>query len=190
MSNKDNHVAYAGVEWMVGDTLQAAIGQADSIFTPLQLAEYCATVANCGERHSASILKEVRSFDYGEQLFQREPEVLSTVQTADYNWVAVHDGMVMVAKHPDGSAYGTFWNYTASTVACKTGTAQKGEHITNDGIFMCFAPVEDPEIAIAIVIERGGSGAKCAPIAREILETYFLNKSAIDNNEIEGRLLK
>lgn len=190
MSKKSNHTVYAGVEWMVGDTLQAAIGQADSIFTPLQLAEYCACVANNGVRHSASVLKEVRTFDYAEKLFSRTDEILSTVETAQYNWDAVHEGMVLVAKDPDGSAYGTFWNYGASTVACKTGTAQKGEHITNDGIFMCYAPVEDPEIAIAVVIERGGSGAKCAPVGRSILETYFSIKSATDVTEIEGRLLK
>ena len=190
MSSRTNHYDYAGTEWVVGDTLQAAIGQADSIFTPLQLAEYCATVANKGVRHSASILKEVRSYDYSEKIMQRTDEVLSTVDTEDYNWEAVHEGMELVAKHSQGSAYATFYDYTASTVACKTGTAQKGENITNDGIFICFAPVEDPEIAIAVVIERGGSGANCAPVARSILETYFSIKSASDVTETEGSLLK
>ena len=190
MSNRANHYEYAGQEWVVGDTLQAAIGQADSIFTPLQLAEYCATVANNGVRHSASILKEVRSYDYSEKVMQRTSEALSKVDSAQYNWDAVHEGMVLVAKHYEGSAYGTFADYSASTVACKTGTAQKGENITNDGIFICFAPVEDPEIAIAVVIERGGSGARCAPVAREILETYFSIKGATDVTETEGSLLK
>ncbi|MGM9594987.1 MAG: penicillin-binding transpeptidase domain-containing protein [Oscillospiraceae bacterium] len=190
MSNRANHYEYAGTEWVVGDTLQAAIGQADSIFTPLQLAEYCAAIANNGQRHSASILKEARSYDYSEKIVQRTEEVLSTVKTEDYNWDAVHKGMELVAKHPDGSAYATFYNYGASTVACKTGTAQKGENITNDGIFICFAPVEDPEIAIAVVIERGQSGSRCAPVARSILETYFSIKSASDVTETEGSLLK
>ncbi len=190
MSSRTNHYDFAGTEWVVGDTLQAAIGQADSIFTPLQLAEYCAAVANNGQRHSASILKEVRSYDYSEKVMQRTSEVLSTVDTKQYNWDAVHEGMQLVAKHPEGSAYGTFYDYSASTVACKTGTAQKGENITNDGIFICFAPVEDPEIAIAVVIERGGSGAGCAPVARSILETYFSIKGASDVTETEGSLLK
>ena len=190
MSSRTNHYDYAGTEWVVGDTLQAAIGQADSIFTPLQLAEYCAAVANNGQRHSASILKEVRSYDYSEKVMQRTSEVLSTVDTKQYNWDAVHEGMQLVAKHPQGSAYATFYDYSASTVACKTGTAQKGENITNDGIFICFAPVDDPEIAIAVVIERGGSGANCAPVARSILETYFSIKGASDVTETEGSLLK
>lgn len=190
MSNKANHYDYAGQEWVVGDTLQTAIGQADSIFTPLQLAEYCAAVANNGQRHSASILKEVRSYDYSEKIMQRTDEVLSSVEAPQYNWDAVHKGMELVAKHPYGSAYATFCDYNTSTVACKTGTAQKGEYITNDGIFICFAPVEDPEIAIAVVIERGGSGANCAPVARSILETYFSIKGATDITETEGSLLK
>jgi len=190
MSNRQNHFDYAGQEWVVGDTLQSAIGQADSIFTPLQLAEYCAAVANCGTRHTASILKEVRSYDYSEKVYERDNEVLSTVESSQYNWDAVHEGMQLVAKHPDGSAYATFYDYNTSTVACKTGTAQKGEYITNDGIFICFAPADDPEIAIAVVIERGGAGANCAPVGREILETYFSIKSATDITETEGTLLK
>ena len=190
MSNREGHFEYAGTEWMPGDTLQAAIGQADSIFTPLQLAEYCAAVANCGTRHSASVLKEVRTFDYATRILERGDEVLGTVKTAQYNWDAVHQGMEMVANHPDGSGYATFRDYTASTVACKTGTAQKGEKITNDGIFICYAPVEDPQIAVAVVIERGGSGSRCAKVGRDILETYFAIQSANDETEIEGRLLK
>ena len=190
MSNSANHYQYAGQEWMAGDTLQAAIGQADSIFTPLQLAEYCAAVANSGERHTASILKEARSYDYSTLVVERNNEVLSKVQSPQYNWDAVHQGMTLVAKHPEGSAYATFHDYGTSTVACKTGTAQKGEHITNDGIFICYAPVDDPEIAIAVVIERGGAGANCAPVGREILETYFSIKSATDITETEGVLLK
>lgn len=190
MSNKDNHLVYAGVEWMPGDTLQAAIGQADSIFTPLQLAEYCAAVANSGTRHSAAVLKEVRSYDYSTKLLDRESQVLSTVTAEQYNWDAVHEGMYQVANHPDGSGYATFRDYTASSVACKTGTAQKGENITNDGIFICYAPVEDPQIAVAVVIERGGSGSRCAKVGRDILEAYFNFKTATDVTEIEGRLLK
>ncbi len=190
MSNSANHFQYAGQEWMAGDTLQAAIGQADSIFTPLQLAEYCAAIANNGERHTASILKEARSYDYSTLVVERDNEVLSKVESPQYNWDAVHLGMKLVASHPDGSAYETFKDYYTSSVACKTGTAQKGEYITNDGIFICYAPVDDPEIAIAVVIERGGAGANCAPVGREILETYFSIKSATDITDTEGVLLK
>ena len=183
MANRENHMELVGESWTIGDSMQAAIGQSDSMFTPLQLAEYCAAVANNGVRHSASILKSVRSYDYGENVYEREDEILSKVESAQYNWDAVHEGMRLVAVS-------TLTGYTASTVACKTGTAQKGESVVNDGIFICYAPYDNPEIAIAIVIQKGGAGANCAPIAREILEAYFSLKSATDITETEGDLLK
>ncbi len=191
MSSPDNHFDLVGEDWTIGDTMQAAIGQSDSIFTPLQLAEYCAAIANCGERHTASILKSVRSFDYSENVYEREDEVLSSVDDCEqYNWDAIHQGMYLVANDYNGSGYKTFLGYTASTVACKTGTAQKGEKVVNDGIFICYAPYEDPQIAIAVVVERGGAGANCGSIAREILEAYFSIQSATDITETEGSLLK
>ena len=96
MSNRANHQDYAGTEWRIGDTLQAAIGQADSVFSPIQMAEYCATVANGGTRYSSSILKAIRNFDYSEKIYERVPEVMSTVETGQYNWDAVHEGMYKV----------------------------------------------------------------------------------------------
>ena len=190
MSNPENHFDLVGEDWTIGDTMQAAIGQSDSVFTPLQLAEYCAAIANGGERHSASILKSVRSFDYSDNIYERKNEVLSKIDSEQYNWDAIHEGMYLVANDPNGSGYAAFRDYTASTVACKTGTAQKGESVSNDGIFICYAPYENPQIAIAIVIERGGAGANCAPIAREILEAYFSIRTATDVTETEGSLLK
>lgn len=106
--------------WYVGDSLQAAIGQSYSLFTPLQLSEYCATIANGGTRHSASILKSVRSYDGSELIYENEAEVLSTVETGDYNWAAVQKGMYLVANDPAGSAYETFGSYGVK-VAAKTG---------------------------------------------------------------------
>lgn len=190
MASPDNHFNLVGEDWTIGDTMQSAIGQSDSIFTPLQLAEYCAAIANCGQRHTASILKSVRSFDYSENIYEREDEVLSSVDSEQYNWDAIHQGMYLVANDFNGSGYETFLGYTASTVACKTGTAQKGEKVVNDGIFICYAPFENPQIAIAVVVERGGAGANCGPIAREILEAYFSIQSATDITETEGSLLK
>ena len=183
MSNQANHMDYAGTEWRIGDTLQAAIGQSDSLFTPLQLAEYCAAVANGGERHSASILKSVRSYSYGDNVHEREDEVLSKVETAQYNWDAVHEGMRLVGKS-------SLPSYSITSVAAKTGTAQKGDSIANDGIFICYAPFDDPEIAMAIVVQKGGAGANCSVIAQEILEAYFSLKSATDVTDVEGELLQ
>lgn len=199
MSNRANHYDYAGSEWRIGDTLQAAIGQSDSIFSPLQMAEYCATVANYGDRHSASILKTVRSFDYGEKIYERDAEVLSHVESAEYNWDAIKEGMHLVVNAPSNqSVYETFLTCSFTRVSDgethgvngKTGTAQKGDGITNDGMFICYAPADDPEIAIAVVVERGGSGAGVSFIARNILNAYYVIRGYSDSSEEEMTLLK
>lgn len=189
MSNRENHYSYAGEEWTIGDTLQAGIGQSDSLFTPLQLAEYCAAIANGGTRYSASLLSGIRTYDYSESLYEYEPEVLSTVESADYNWAAVQEGMYLVANDPMGSAYTDLAFYQVE-VAAKTGTSQLGEDKTNNGIFICYAPYDDPEIAIAIVVERGGSGSACASIAKDILDAYFSAQSSYGTLESENELLK
>ena len=190
MSNSENHSDYTGTEWRIGDTLQAGIGQSDSIFSPLQLAEYCAAVANSGTRYSASILKSIRTYDYSKKLYEREPEVLSTVETADYNWAAVQEGMEQVVNSPyNESNYLNFID-CAWHVAGKTGTAQKGENITNDAIFICYGPYDDPEVAVAVVVERGGSGAGIAHIARQIMDAYINIRSYSDTSESEMSLLR
>ena len=190
MSNSENHSDYTGTEWRIGDTLQAGIGQSDSIFSPLQLAEYCATVANSGTRYSASILKSIRTYDYSKKLYEREPEVLSTVETADYNWAAVQEGMEQVVNSPyNESNYLNFID-CAWHIAGKTGTAQKGENITNDAIFICYGPYDDPEVAVAVVVERGGSGAGIVHIARQIMDAYINIRSYSDTSESEMSLLR
>lgn len=191
MSNRANHADYAGTEWRIGDTLQAGIGQADSIFTPLQMAGYCATVANGGTRYSASILKSIRSYDYSEKLYEREPEILSTVESADYNWAAVHEGMYEVLHDwANNSKNVEHWVDCEWEVAGKTGTAQKGENIQNDGLFMCYAPYDDPEVAIFVVVERGGAGANVQFIARNIMDAYITIRGYSDTSEEEMTLLK
>ena len=191
MSSEATHRNFVDDDWHIGDTMQAAIGQSDSIFSPLQLAEYCATVANSGTRYSASILKAVRSYDYSEKIFERRPEVLSRVESPEYNWAAVHKGMYLVLHDWSYNAPNAeVWVDCAWEVAGKTGTAQKGEKITNDGIFMCYAPYDDPEVAIVIVVERGGSGASTQFMARQIMDAYINIKSYKDTSEEEMILLR
>ena len=121
MSNPDNHLNYDVDGWVDGDTVQAGIGQSDSMFTPLQIAEYCAAIANGGTRHSAALLKSVRSYDYSRQLYQNKTEVLSTVDSADYNWAAVQRGMYLMANDITSSSntvYYTLGNYSYNGVSC------------------------------------------------------------------------
>ena len=190
MSNRANHMDYAGTEWRIGDTLQAAIGQADSVFSPIQMAEYCATVANGGTRYSSSILKAIRNYDYSEKIYERVPEVMSTVETGQYNWDAVHEGMYKVLNDYINEKNVLQWVDCAWTVAGKTGTAQKGEGIQNDGLFMCYAPYKNPEVAIFVVVERGGAGADVQFIARRIMDAYITIRGYSDTSEEEMTLLK
>ena len=197
MSNPDNHLNYDVDGWVDGDTVQAGIGQSDSMFTPLQIAEYCAAIANGGTRHSAALLKSVRSYDYSRQLYQNKTEVLSAVDSADYNWAAVQRGMYLMANDITSSSntvYYTLGNYSYNgvslPVAAKTGTSQLGEGKTNNAIFMCYAPFDDPEIAVAIVVERGLSGANLSRMARNVLDAYFSLGSISNTAERENSLLK
>ncbi len=197
MANPDTHLLYDVDQWYDGDTVQAGIGQSDSVFSPLQLAEYCATIANGGTRHSAAIVKSVRSFDYSRQLYQKETEVLSTVESADYNWAAVQQGMYEMANNVNSSGTSVYlalhdysYNGVSLPVAAKTGTSQLGEDKTNNAIFMCYAPFDDPEIAIAIVVERGAAGANLANIAKNVLDAYFSLGVKETSAEAEYTLLK
>ena len=197
MANPDNHLNYDVDSWVDGDTVQAGIGQSDSMFTPLQLAEYCAAIANGGTRHSAAILKSVRSYDYSRQLYQKETEALSTVDSADYNWAAVQRGMYLMANDITSSSSTVYYalsNYSYNgvslPVAAKTGTSQLGEDKTNNAIFMCYAPFDDPEIAIAIVVELGQSGANLSKMARNVLDAYFSLGTLNTTAEREYSLLK
>ena len=197
MSNPDNHLNYDVDGWVDGDTVQAGIGQSDSMFTPLQIAEYCAAIANGGTRHSAALLKSVRSYDYSRQLYQNKTEVLSTVDSADYNWAAVQRGMYLMANDISSSSLTVYYalgNYSYNgvslPVAAKTGTSQLGEDKTNNAIFMCYAPFDDPQIAISIVVERGQSGANLSSMARNVLDAYFGLGDKSSTADSEYTLLK
>ncbi|MBR1660180.1 MAG: hypothetical protein IJ705_07670, partial [Oscillospiraceae bacterium] len=167
-----------GRDVYAGEAIQAAIGQAESEFTPLQMAEYCAAIANNGYRHTASMLKSVYTYDFSSELYTRFPEVLSRIEAPQEYYDAVHTGMRGVVIDPlAGSAYLYFYD-TPYTVAAKTGTAQIGEGRTNNAMFICYAPYEDPEIAISIAVEKGRAGASVIKIARDILDYYFAFKDS------------
>ncbi len=175
--------------WYIGDTLQAAIGQSYSIFTPLQIANYFAALANNGTRYEASILKSARSYDYSKSVFERKPVIADTVNVDQSYYDAVHQGLYNVANSVDGTAYAIFGNYPYK-VAAKTGTAQLGEGTTNNGIFVCYAPYDDPQIAVAVVVEKGGAGSAIGYIARDVLDYYFSFKNSSVSLETENSLLK
>lgn len=175
--------------WYIGDTMQAAIGQSFNVFTPLQLANYMATIANNGTRYEAKMLKSARSYDYSKSVFERKAVVADTVNVDQSYYDAVHTGLYNVANSSAGTAFAIFGSYPYK-VAAKTGTAQLGEAITNNGVFICYAPYDDPQIAIAVVVEKGGAGSKIASIARDVLDYYFSFKNSSVELETENSLLK
>ncbi len=197
LTEYDGHIATAEYikqaadrDWYVGDNLQAAIGQSVHQFTPIQIANYIAAVANNGVRYSTSILKQVRSYDYSQLLYDRQPEVTGTVETAQYNWDAIHEGMRGVANNMDGTAASIFADFPYCTVAAKTGTAQTGDNKMNNAVFVAYAPYDDPQIAICVVVEKGSAGSSIGTIARDVLEYYFSFQDSSTGFESENSLLK
>ena len=185
---KDILFTGADAEWYAGDTLQAAIGQSDTMVTPIQLARYCAALANFGTVYECSILKSVSSYDYSDSIFERTPTVANELDEVEpYTWGLVREGMIGAANDPYGTVFATFYGYEP-TVAAKTGTTETGG-VTDDAAFICYAPANDPEIAIAVVVENGSAGANLAPIAREVLDYYFSFKQSTQQVENELTLL-
>lgn len=161
-----------GIAWQPGDTIQAAIGQSDNNFTPVQLAAYTATVANKGTLYSAHLVDSVYSYELDQLIDNRGAEVVSHSGIDLEHYSVVHEGMRGVATV--GTVRSEFADYDVA-IAAKTGTAQvvyKGEEYTN-GILITFAPYEDPEISVVVVIEKGGYGSYCAEVARDIYDYYF-----------------
>ena len=158
------------------DRITAAIGQSDNRFTPMQLAVYTAALANKGTRYKATFLNRVVSSDYRSLLLESEREVLSTLEISEDAWLAYHSGMRLVTQKTEewrGTAYTTFKDYPIA-VAAKTGTAQSGQTNASDhGAMVCYAPADDPQIAIAIYGEKAGHGSSVTTIAKDILDIYF-----------------
>ena len=165
-----------GERWYIADQLMAAIGQSVNSFTPVQLCSYASTLANRGVRYQATFLNRVVSSDYRQVLVERSPVVLSTLEISDEAYKAYSEGMKLVAQ--SGTAKKYFANYPIQ-IAAKTGTAETGTGSDN-GAFVCYAPYENPEIAIVVYGEKAGHGSTMAAIAKEILDVYFADELAGD----------
>ena len=172
-------------EWTDGQTITAAIGQSYNLFTPLQLANYVATLVGGGDHYQAHLLKNVKAYDNSRLLYMYGDKPMNTVEISDSTLSAVTKGMHELTV--SGSVAYAFENCVVSAGA-KTGSAQVGTDIAN-GVFVAYAPYEKPEIAVAIVIEKGGSGAALANTAVEIINSWF--SRAQDGTAVgENTLLK
>ncbi len=173
--------------WYAGDRILAAIGQSDNRFTPMQLCVYASTLANRGDRYRATFLNRVVSADYTTLEYQSTPEILSHLDISDDAYLAYSEGMYMVTSESSGTAYSTFKNYPIE-VCAKTGTAQQESGGSDHGAFICYAPKDDPQIAIAIYGEKAGHGSSMAGIAKAILDAYFQVEEVGDVTVYENQL--
>jgi len=173
--------------WWNADTLITAIGQGLNEFTPIQMANYVATIANGGTLYKTSILDYVASSDYSGVVKEDEPEVMGTISDPYDYFSVIQKGMRAVAT--TGTAASTFKNFEIP-VAAKTGTVQSESASMNTGVFVCYAPADDPEIAIALVVEKGGSGAALTTVARDVLTEYFLKEDQNTLVPSDGSLVK
>ena len=175
-----------GQTWYDGNTLSAAIGQDSSQFSPLQLANYIATLVNGGTRHAAHILKEVKSSDFSQVVYHYEPEVLATIEIQDQNLEAVKAGMLALTQ----KSLRRYFQDLPFQVGGKTGSAQTALQSDSHAVFVCFAPYEEPEIAVALVVEHGGSGGDLAGMAADVMSYYFSSQETREEIPAENTLVR
>ena len=159
--------------WQAGNTVQAAIGQSDNAFTPLQLATYTATIANDGVRLKTHVVNKITNYERTEVLQDyTKPVEVDNCGISQKNLDIVQNSMLEVTQNEDGTAYSMFGNYKVK-VAAKTGTAENSgsDHTT----FICYAPYDDPEVAVSVVIEHGVKGKYSMQVAKDLLDAYFKN---------------
>lgn len=167
-------------KWYPGDTLQASIGQSYHLFTPIQLANYIATVANGGKRYKTQLVRSVKNSQNGDSILEPKPEIEYEIDISESNYKAVVNGMRKVSE--SGTASDVFATFEVP-VAGKTGTADVSSG-TPTGLFVAFAPVENPQIAIAVVVEHGGHGNYVAPVARDVISAY-MESNKVDDLYVE-----
>ena len=185
-ANPDSKAAsYTGPDavWNAGDRVLMAIGQSENRFTPLQLCVYASTLANRGTRYRATFLNRVASSDYRTLIKQNSPEIVSKMDISYDTYEMYMTGMRKVITEIGGTANKYFGGHeTIKTfpvaVCAKTGTAEHSSGGSDHGAFICFAPMENPEIAVAVYGEKVAHGSTLAVVAEQILEAYFEMEAA------------
>lgn len=157
--------------WYPSDTEQISIGQGFHQMTLIQLAQAYAAIANKGRIYTPRVVKEIESPD-GTIVFRTEPELARVVDAKTQTWESLIHVLKAPIYHARGTARGAFSGFPL-TIAGKTGTWEVPGRISN-GLFVGFAPADNPEILVAVVVEQGGGGSStAAPIARRIFDAYF-----------------
>ena len=182
-----------GSTWQMGDTIQAGIGQSDNLFTIIQLANYGATIANNGTRYRCHYVKYIMDADHSNVVSETQPEVVEKTDFSQNSIDIVKQGMLAVTT--TGSCKTAFAGITEK-VGAKTGTTQvkrivDGKTVNgNNGLNVSFAPFDEPEIAIAVIIENVDSGTATATVAADIYDYYFSTKNQISSQQPSNELLR
>ena len=165
--------------------IQAAIGQGNTVVTPVQLATYAGTLANRGVRYRTHFVKAILDTNTGKVLQETQPEVMDVIEDRGDTFDLVRQGMIGVSETVSGLK-----NYPV-TIACKSGTPQRSEtyyvgstrkHYTNT-MMIAYGPAEDAEIALGIVIEYGGGGARAGNLVADIFDAYYAMQDGTLNED-------
>ncbi len=173
-------------DWLSADSVQAAIGQSDHAYTPLQLANYMAAVVNGGTVYRPTLLKSVKSYDYTKTVYEHQPEVMSQIDISSETLELVREGMMRVIN--EGTAARAFYDCTVQ-VGGKSGTAQVGRNELETGLLIDCAPFDDPEFAICAVGEKIDSGTKMAPVVADLVNAYFADSAETELVVSENTML-
>lgn len=174
-------------QWFEGETMYAAIGQANNLFSPLQLANYVATLVNGGSHYACHLLKELKSSDYSQVTQTYEADPLHTVDIQPEHLAVIKQGMYDLSKT---ATMARWFDPLPVEVGCKTGTAETSANAaTTNALFVCFAPYDDPQVALCLVAEGGDAGGSLAELAAGILAQYFSTDSSLSNLTEENTLL-
>lgn len=189
IASKEYKRKYYDEDWYPANTAMASIGQLYNAFTPVQLANYTATIANDGKKYTPHLIRMAVTQD-GDIAYEAS-EKYEQVPVSAKNIQSVKKGMVAVTNRNDGTAVRVFDDFPFQ-VAGKTGTSETGRESTesSNGLFICYAPYDDPQIAVAVVVEHGVWGAYTAPIARDVLMGYFRLNSASAEESATGSELE
>ena len=194
ISEKKGHVAGPETsalydqQWYDGDTMYAAIGQGNNLFSPLQLANYIATLVNGGNHYACHLLKELKSSDYSQVIETYDEPPLHTVDIQPEHLAAIKQGMYDLSKTPTMARW---FDPLPVEVGCKTGTAEtSAKAATTNALFVCFAPYDDPQVALCLVAEGGdAAGGTLSELAAGILAQYFSTDSSLSGLTPENTLL-
>ena len=183
--------------WGVGHTVSAAIGQSTNDFTPIQMAKYISMVANGGKNLDVTIVKDVMNSDGTseskekiEEFVNKELNLTETSSVNDDleispdNFNVVKEGMRSVTDDEGGTAYRVFTDFGV-TVGGKTGSVETSQQEGADvhAWFVGFAPYENPQIAVVVVVENGGHGFYTADVVKAVMQEYFgTNRTGVDED--------